>query len=267
MNKPIIRDDVDRVEDDFPFPDLLPLPYFTEMRTVCRHTRDGGWPIGRRNYITLLQKIREINRHDKQHALSFAKRFRTAGPDRRNSDAVHAEVIVYHYYIRLVYEGLIRAIELHSDEADLIVVRQDGSRAYMEVFCVMPDFKVPSEPDEFIVLDVQTHTQEAFGSIRQKLLRKIRKQGQMTTKRDNFAVIELNDTLIADDFTVLSSLSSGYKIHFDTKTGKYAREGYDWSRSVFNDDSTRFLKGIIYFPVGIYEARKFIINPYYDHNT
>ena len=267
MKELIIRDDVEQAEGGFPFPHLLALPFFADMRTAYRRTPEVGWSVGRRNYLVLLQDIREINEHDRQHAMSYAKRFRTAGPDKRNSDAVFAEVIVYHYYIRLVHEGLIGAIELQPDEADVIVVRHDGSRAYLEVFCVMPDFKTPAKPDESVVQDVKTHTQAALASIRQKLLHKIQKQGQMGTERDNFAVIELNDSRIANDFTILSSLSSGYKIHINIETRKSTGEGYDWSRSVFDDDSTRFLKGIIYFPVGIYEARKFVFNPFFGQGV
>ncbi len=261
MSKPIVKDAVDQAEECFPFSDLLDLPFFTRMRTDYRRTREAGWQVGQRNYLTLLHDLSEVNGYDPRHGRSYAKRFRSAGADKRNSDAIFAEVIVYHYYIRPVHEGLIRAIELHSSEADVIVVRQDGTRAYLEVFCVMPDFVEPSEPGEIVARDVKTHTQEAFGSIRQKLLRKIAQQGQMSTPRDNFAVIELNDYLIANDFTVLSSLSSGYKIHYNVETGKSTGEGYDWQGSVFEDDATRNLKGIMYFSMGNYEARKFIFNP------
>ncbi len=51
-----------------------------------------------------------------------------------------------------------------------------------------------------------------MASIRQKLLQKIKKQKQFSKPRDNFAVIELNNSLIAGDFTIISSLSAGYKI-------------------------------------------------------
>lgn len=110
------------------------------------------------------------------------------------------------------------------------------------------------------VLDINTHTQTAFSSVRQKLLNKVRKQGQFSKRRENYAVIELNHPLIANDFTVLSSLSEGYKVHFDLQTGKSTHEGYDWSKSVFDSPETRFLKGVIWFSLGAYEHRKILLN-------
>ena len=38
-------------------------------------------------------------------------------------------------------------------------------------------------------------------------------------------------------------------------------EGYDWSGSIFEDEITKHLKGIIYFALGDYESRRFVINP------
>ena len=37
--------------------------------------------------------------------------------------------------------------------------------------------------------------------------------------------------------------------------------GYDWSESIFDDPATRFLKGIIYFSLGDYSSRKYLLNP------
>ena len=124
----------------------------------------------------------------------------------------------------------------------------------------MPDFPLP-EDGKFSIYDVKTHTQTAMASIRQKLLRKISKQKQLSKTRENFAVIELNDVSIAGDFAVLSSLSSGYKLNLDVQNQRVVSSGYDWSNSVFDDPSTAFLKGIIYFSLGDYESRKFIFNP------
>lgn len=84
----------------------------------------------------------------------------------------------------------------------------------------MPNLKRPSNPGEFVVYDIKTHTQKEMASIRQKLLRKIEKQKQFTKLRENYAVIELNDISIAGDFHVLPSLSSGYKISISQKTGE-----------------------------------------------
>jgi hypothetical protein len=71
----------------------------------------------------------------------------------------------------------------------------------------------------------------------------------------------VNDVSIAGDFAVLSSLSGGYRLNLDVQSKKVLSSGYDWSNSVFDDPSTQFLKGIIYFSLGDYESRKFIFNP------
>lgn len=75
----------------------------------------------------------------------------------------------------------------------------------------MPSFVQP-EKGKIVVRNVKTHTQTEMASIRQKLLSKIAKQKQLSKPRENYAVIELNDPIIAGDFTVLSSLSSGYTV-------------------------------------------------------
>ena len=109
--------------------------------------------------------------------------------------------------------------------------------------------------------DVKTHTQTEMASIRQKLLRKIAKQNQLKKPRENYAVIELNDVSIAGDFAVLSSLSDGYKLNLDVQSEKVLSSGYDWANSVFDNPTIQFLKAVIYFSLGDYEARKFIFNP------
>lgn len=258
------KDDVDFAEERCPFQHLLQLPFFLRMRDGYRSARKAGWSAGCRSYITLLHNLAEIHEHSPQHANSYAKRLRTAGKDERNSEAIFAEVIVYWYYIRLVHEGLIRSIELRSSEADVIVVRLDGTRAYLEVLSVMPALKQPSKPGGIVWGYLETHTQESLAAIRQKLLHKIRKQCQMSTPRDNFAAIELNNPLIADDFTVFSSLSNGYKVRINPETGEITGGFYDWTTSIFDDDATRHLKGIIFFPMGNYNARKFIFNPRFE---
>ena len=85
----------------------------------------------------------------------------------------------------------------------------------------------------------------------------------MSKPRRNFAVIELNDPRIADDFTILSSLSNGYKIWINKKNKRKIGEGFDWSKSVFDEPSLTNLAGIIYFKMGNYNHRKFIPNPNY----
>jgi len=131
----------------------------------------------------------------------------------------------------------------------------------------MPSFPLPDENEKFKVFSVKTHTQTEMASIRQKLLRKISKQSQLSKPRENFAVVELNDVSIAGDFAVLSSLSSGYKLKLGLESGKVLSRGYDWDNSVFDDPSTQWLKGVIYFSLGDYESRKFIFNPKFSTKT
>jgi len=219
-----------------------------------------GDQLGSRNYFNLLLYLTDIHNYNEQHAKGFVKRFRTDGKDWKNAEAIFSEIIVYRYYIRPAYEGLIRGIHRINSECDIIIELIDGTKQYLEIFCVMPHFKKLSKPDEFVVEDLKTHTQTEMASIRQKLFNKIEKQKQFTKPRDNFAVIELNDSLIAGDFSILSSLSDGYKIIINKDTGEAVSAGYDWSNSIFHDESTKYLKGIIYFDLGNYHSRKIIMN-------
>lgn len=256
----ITSDIVTDHEEQFALNDLLKCDYFQKCREAYYAAREAGVLNRYRNYVTLLQYLNDIYAYNEQHAKSYAKRFREGSKDWRNCEAVFSEVIVYRAYIRGVYEGLIRGIHLEEAESDIIIERLDGSKMFLEVFCVMPSFPLP-EDGKFTVYDVKTHTQTEMASIRQKLLRKISKQSQLKKPRENFAVIELNDVSIAGDFAILSSLSSGYKLTLDIQSRKVLSRGYDWANSVFDDQSTQFLKGIIYFSLGDYESRKFIFNP------
>jgi hypothetical protein len=248
-------------EEQFALPDLLKCDYFKRHREDYYAAREAGCLNRYRNYVTLLEDLNDIHAYNEQHATSYAKRFRDASKDWRNCEAVFSEVIVYRAYIRGVYEDLIRGIHLEEAESDIIVERLDGSRMFLEVFCVMPSFPLPNEDEKFQVFSVKTHTQTEMASIHQKLLRKISKQGQLSKPRENFAVIELNDVSIAGDFAVLSSLSGGYKLNLGRESGKVLSRGYDWATSVFDDPSTQFLKGVIYFSLGDYESRKYVFNP------
>jgi hypothetical protein len=239
---------------------LLTCDYFKKYRDGYYKAREAGCLNRYRNYVILLDDLNDIYDYNEQHAKSYAKRFRDASCDWRNCEAIFSEVIVYRAYVRSVYEGFTRAIHLEEAESDIIVERLDGSKMFLEVFCVMPDFPLPGDGG-CSVYDVKTHTQTSMASIRQKLLRKISKQKQLSKPQENFAVIELNDVSIAGDFAVLSSLSGGYKLNLDSQNHKVVSSGYDWSTSIFNDPSTHFLKGIVYFSLGDYESRKFIFNP------
>ena len=208
----ITSDIVTDHEKQFALNDLLECDYFKKYRHGYYAARDAGVLNRYRNYVTLLHYLNDIYAYNEQHARSYAKRFREGSKDWRNCEAIFSEVIVYRAYIRGVYEELIRGIHLEEAESDIIIERLDGSKLFLEVFCVMPSFPVP-EDGKFTVYDVKTHTQTEMASIRQKVLRKISKQGQLKKPRENFAVIELNDVSIAGDFAVLSSLSGGYKLN------------------------------------------------------
>lgn len=258
--RPRIEDAVTDLERSFPIPSLLTLDYFSKYRSGYYDLRDNGFQIPPRNYFNLLKFITEIFEYREDDARSLAKRLRDGAADHRNSEAAFAEIIVYRSYIRLVSEGIIRSVRLGHDECDIIVERLDGSAAFLEVFSIMPHRKDPL-PGEIAVRNIRTHAQDSLESVRQKLLRKFKKQKQMTAPRDNYAVIELNDPSIAGDFAVLSSLSSGYKVQIDTATGKQVSAGYDWSRSVFDDECTRNLRGVIWFDLGDYDSRRLLVNP------
>ncbi|HET8889298.1 MAG TPA: hypothetical protein VFQ41_10370 [Candidatus Angelobacter sp.] len=73
--------------------------------------------------------------------------------------------IVYRAYIRGVSEGLIQGIHLEEAESDIIVERLDGSKMFLEVFCVMPSFPLPEEDGKPKVYSVTTHTQTEMASI------------------------------------------------------------------------------------------------------
>jgi hypothetical protein len=48
---------------------------------------------------------------------------------------------------------------------------------------------------------------------------------------------------------------------------KAVSEGYDWEHSVFESNETKFLKGVIWFHLGDYQYRKFLLNPYYEKSV
>ena len=258
----IVKNEVDFAEESFYDHSLLHTEYMQRYRKEYYIYRETGFALNSyRNYLSILNYLNEINQYDKSHAAKFATRIKNQQKMWRDCEAVISEVIVYHSYLRPIYEGLVRSILLEPDECDVIVERCDGSKYYLEVFCIMPDFK----EDENGVIEITTQTQKAMASVRQKLLTKINIKKQLSKVRENFAVIELNDQRIARDSTVLSSLSDGYKINFDLQTKKVINEGYDWEKSVFELPETKFLKGIIWFHLGAYQYRKTLFNPYFGN--
>lgn len=262
----IIEEEIIKEESSFCLPELLRLKYFEKYRELyIRQSRKNNIPIVR-NYICLIQYLNEIFSYNKEHANAFGKRFKADSNDLKNGEAIFAELIVYQYYIELVKEGLLNKIELIKDEADLILEKANGNKIYLEIFSIMPPFDLPSENEKSVVFDIKTHTQNSVSSIRQKLYGKIINQKQFLQKREYYAVIELNDDFITGDFVILSSLSGGYKIQIDKNTNKPVYSGYDWSKSIFEDEKTKYIKGIIYFDKGDYSKRKIIPNPNYNTN-
>lgn len=259
----VVSDAITDLEQAFPLKDLLALDYFSRHRKGYYRCREEGWQVQPRNYYNLLQFLKEIYEYRKEDAKTFEKALRGSAADIPNSDAIFAEIIVYRYYIRLVHEGIIKSVRLGRQECDVIVERLDSSSAFLEVFSIKPKLPVPAPGEKFVAYSIMTHTQDAMASVRQKLLRKIHKQNQMTKPRDNYAVIELNDPSIAGNFAVLSSLSGGYKVTIDKTTMKTVDAGYDWTGSVFENEATRHLKGVIFFDLGDYESRRFIDNPFF----
>jgi hypothetical protein len=258
-----MSDAVTDLEESFPFKDLLVLDYFQRYRRAYYTFRNEGWQVQPRNYCNLLQYLSEIERYSSDDAKTFAKMFRDCSDHWHNGEATFAEVIVYRSYVRLAYEGIIKAVRCGRRECDVIVERLDGSLAFLEVLTITPD-RVVSVPPDFVVNRIKTGTQDEKGSVRQKLLHKIKQQGQMTEPRENYAVVELNDLSIAGDFAVLSSLSGGYRIHIDLESGKQADAGYDWSNSFFADPATRNIKAVIWFSLGDYGSRRFLWNPLFQ---
>lgn len=250
---------VDSLEESFFDQDLLKTSYLRRMREHYEDTRGTPFINRDRCYPRLLELLQRIHSHDEGDARRFVRRLKQHPDDHTGCESVFAEVIVYAWYVPLVGEGAIRALRTDRDECDVIIDRVDGTAYFLEVFCVMPDFK----PNEQGIVDIKTHSQNALSSIRQKLLRKVHKQGQLTKPRENWVVVELNSPTIAGDFAVLSSLSSGYKVQINTENRQIVGEGYDWASSVFDDDATKWLKGVIWFSLGDYEGRRMLLNRRY----
>jgi len=259
--------EINNVAASFVFQDLLDTEYFKTYKQAYVNTFATQYFRQYRNYSNLIKYLNEIYGYNVEHAKGYAKRLRAESNEWRNCEAIFTEIIVYRSYIRLIYQGIIKSIKLENSECDLILELSDGTLSYYEVFCVMPPLKISKSIEELEVHDIKTHTQDALSSIRQKVLNKIDKQKQLSKKRNNFLVIEINESLVANDFVVLSSLSSGYKITYDKNTLNVIGEGFDWSGSIFNDERLNFLKGIIYFFLGDFESHKILTNPNFNSTT
>ena len=246
--------------DTFFDQDLLDTEYLLKYRQIDNDSSRRNFYIYR-NYWHLINSLAEIHRYNFGHAHSFTKRIKNQEHKWKDCEAVYTEIILYRYYLKLVGEGLVSDISIQKNDYDLRVQRSNGSNIYFEAFCIMPDQRI-STRGNVIVNSIMSQTQGELSAIRQKLLHKIKKQNQMKKIRENFAVIELNDIRIGD-FHLLSSLSGGYKISYN-EDGHVLNAGYDWNKSVFDDDVTKNLKGIIYFSLGNYQERKMLINPNFN---
>lgn len=235
---------------------LLDTEYFRRHRDAYeKHFQDPAIK-KYRCYPVIVEKLQSIYEYNPTHARYFARRMKAQQGDLRNCEAIFSEVIVYSHYIPLVKQGIVRSLDIREDDYDLKIERTGQPDVFLEIFCIMPEFK----ENERGVCDSGTHTQTAFSSVRQKLLRKMQEQKQMQKARENWAVIELNDVSIAGEFTVLSSLSDGYKVIINRETKEVVQRGYDWNNSVFDAPETHNLHGIIHFDLGDYEGRRYILN-------
>lgn len=247
---------------------LLETEYLKTLKEAYENCKNTPLLNPYRNYHVLLDSLNSIYQYKSEHARSFTKRIKSQQKDFKNCEAIFTEIIVYSYYLRLVYEQIIRSLDIKENDYDLKIELEDGTSHFFEIFCITPDRKVWTKEEiergEMEAVEVKTHLQVPLASIRQKLLEKIKK-GQMSKPRKNFAVIELNDPVVANDFTILSSLSGGYKVAMDPTTRRVIREGFDWSESVFNEPLLQNLIGIIYFFLGDYARRKFIFNPNFNN--
>jgi hypothetical protein len=237
-------------------PKLLQTAHFRTMRECYEQYFEEGLVSKYRWFPIVIEKLQNIFDYNEQHAKYFARRIKTQDGDPRSCEAVISEAIVYAHYIPLVRNGLVKSLERCEDNYDLRIERNAGPDVFLEIFCIMPELK----PNAQFVYSIATHTQTASASVRQKLLSKLEKQKQMRETRENWAVVELNDLGIAGDFAVASSLSSGYKINIDASSGKVIGSGYDWQNSVFDLPQTENLHGVIYFSLGHYEGRRYIVN-------
>ena len=258
----IIIEEIEREESSFRFPELLAKKYFKKYREnyIDQAKADNVPPF--RNYICLMRYLNDIASYNKEHAQSYVKKFELDSNDWKSGEATFAEVIVYQHYINMVHEGLLKKIDLIKGEADLILEKADGEKTYLEIFSIMPSVEPPSDNAKYATQqEVTDHTKDAPSSIRENLYGKIKKRRQLNDPKEHYAVIELNDPLVTGDSIILSSLFGGFKIHINKNTAASPHSGYSRSNSVFEDEETKFTKGIIYFDQGNYAGRKVRLNP------
>ena len=170
-----------------------------------------------------------------------------------------AEIIVMGFYIRKQFK-----VEFKKRRADLIL-RIDDAPIYLEVFSINPDLGVAQNINTIECYDIKTHLPiENTSSVRGKLCGKLGKdQEQFKDGRKNIAVIELNNTAIVGKFAILSSLSGGYEVVLDERSGEVVSGGFNWNNdNFFTKEKGKKISATIYFDRGDYENRERIKNPY-----
>ena len=237
-------------------PELLETDYVKKLRASDEGSKACGLFNPFRSCQVLLENLSLAFEYNPNQATRFSKRIISEQRDFKNCEAIFTEIIVYTFYLRLFREGILKSIDCVQDDYDLRIIMRDGVEHYLEVFSLMPEIK---NDDRSHLMS--THLQDDVNSVRQKLYRKIEKQKQLSKSRLNYAVIEANRPIIADDFTFLFSFSNGYKIQINTKTGRSISEGFDWSDNVFGLELTQHIRGILYFFMGDYNNRRFLLNP------
>ncbi len=95
-----------------------------------------------RSHQILLEDLNSINQFNPKHARHYVKRINTQQTQYKDCEAVFTEIIVYSYYLRLFYEGVIQSIDRKEDDYDLRIGIKDGTSQFLEVFSVMPDIKI-----------------------------------------------------------------------------------------------------------------------------
>ncbi|NET44792.1 hypothetical protein [Okeania sp. SIO2B3] len=145
----MMKNEIDIIEESFYNHNLLENEYMKQQKEEYLDYRNNDFPINPyRNYLTILKYFQEINKYHSSHAAYFANKIKEQYKDRRNCEAVISEMIVYHNYIPLIRERLLKSLSLIADECDVIVERCDSSKYYLKVFCIMPNFQ--EDEDGFI---------------------------------------------------------------------------------------------------------------------
>ncbi len=250
-------DRVESLEQSFFDKEILSTEYLLRYRRAYyRHLQDG-WQLAFKNYESILDCLASIYENDNQYGKSYCFRIKREPGNMRSCEAIMSEAFVHSYYIPLKNEELIKSIELIEEECDLIIEDVLGDKRFYEVMSLMPDFEIGE------VNEVRTHKQEELSSLRQKILWKIRERKQFTKNRRNIAAIDLNDISIVGDFHVLSSISQGYSVEVNLKTGELGSGDYDWSNNLFDDKNTKYIYAIEWFDKSDYSQRRILINRNY----